>query len=339
MFLTAPAQDDRLFLLERAGLVRLFERNGVPFAAPFLDIRDRVGTAGEGGLLGLAFPSDYPSSGSFYVYYADLQGDMRVSRFQRSSSNANRAVASSERILLEITPPSSRHKGGTIAFSPIDGRLYVGVGDGGSRTNAQDPNLLLGKMLRLDVSGSAGYAIPADNPFRGNDGVRDEIWDFGLRNPFRFSFDRATGDLWIGDVGEDEREEVNFERAGDGGRNYGWPVHEGTSCYAPFGTLTCENPNDPERYTFPVHQYTHAVGCSITGGVVFRALGRFTGAYLFGDWCSNRFWQRAGGIVSEITGQIQPPAGLLDGVVAISEDGLGDVYFVSLQSGDVHRLR
>jgi hypothetical protein len=349
IYLTAPPGDPRLFVVERAGQIRIVEGGSV-LATPFLDIRAKVGVGGEQGMLGLAFPEDYAASGEFYVYYTDLAGDSVLARYL-VSADPDRAAPASERIVLRVDQPAGRtnHKGGTIAFSPADGMLYWALGDGGGSGDpddlAQDPQSLLGKMLRLDVGGgpSSTYSIPPDNPFRGSDGVRDEIWALGFRNPFRFSFDRETGDLWIGDVGQGQREEVDFEPAGDpGGRNYGWDVQEGTLCFSPQPGLPCESPTAPQRFTFPIHEYvTHQNGtCAITGGVVYRGSVReLTGAYVFSDFCSDRIEARGpnGKILNLSTGLLVD-VGRVEGVVAVGEDGFGEVYLVSIGSGQVHRL-
>lgn len=348
--LTAPPGDARLFIVEIAGRVRVVV-DGALRATPFLDIRSRVSGGGEQGLLGLAFPADYAARGLFYVHYTDLAGDSVLSRFRVSAGDPHRADPDSEEIVLRVDQPAGRtnHKGGTIAFSPADGMLYWALGDGGGSNDpdnrAQDPQSLLGKMLRLDVRGGPGtpYAIPSDNPFAGDDGVRDEIWALGFRNPFRWSFDRDTGDLWIGDVGQGQREEVDFEPAGDrGGRNYGWKVHEGTLCHLPQPGLPCESPGAPVRFTFPVHEYaTRTNGtCAITGGVVYRGrIAALRGWYLFSDYCSDRLEARLpNGLIHDLSAHLRVHAGAVDGVVALGEDGFGEVYLVSIQSGDVHRL-
>ncbi|MGH7288590.1 MAG: PQQ-dependent sugar dehydrogenase, partial [Myxococcota bacterium] len=241
VYVTAPAGDARLFVVERAGRIRIVSAAGSTLATPFLDIQAQVSTTGEGGLLGLAFPPDYAESQLFYVYYTNLQLDSVVSRF--SLINANRADPGSEEEVLFIDQPAGRtnHKGGTIQFGP-DGFLWFATGDGGGGNDpdelAQNPQSLLGKMLRIDpgpvfAPGSVpvpdeNYAIPADNPFRALP-PRDEIWALGLRNPFRFSFDRVTGDLFIGDVGQNSREEIDFQPATNGGGlNYCWPNMEGS---------------------------------------------------------------------------------------------------------------
>jgi glucose/arabinose dehydrogenase len=348
MYLAAPPGDARLFVVERAGVIRMVTPATGLVATPFLDIRALVGTAGEGGLLGLAFSPNYATSREFYVYYTDLANDSVLARYQTSVTNRNVADPASREVVLLVDGPNGQanHRGGTIAFSPADGRLYWALGDGGSGGDlAQDPQSLLGKMLRLTVTGGlATYAIPADNPFVGPDGVRDEIWALGLRNPFRFSFDRGSGDRWIGDVGERSREEVNFEdETHPGGRNYGWPVHEGTLCFAPAPPgLPCEDPLDPEEYAFPLYEYpTHVAGtCSITGGVVYRGSNFFLqGTYLFADFCADRIYMRGPAGVQDVTASLAPDQGRIDGVVAFGQDGFGDVYVVSLISGDVHRIQ
>lgn len=340
VFATGAAGSSRVYLVERAGTIRILQ-SGVVFATPFLDIRSRVGLEGEGGLLGVAFPTSFTTSGHFYVFYSDTAGASVLSRFVRSAANPGQADPSSEKRLLSFTPPTDHHKGGTIAFSPIDGFLYLGIGDGDDPEAVRDPSSLLGKMLRLDVSGgaNASYAIPPDNPFAGPDAVRDEIWAFGLRNPFRFSFDRVTGDLWIGDVGAAQREEIDFEEAGSGGgRDYGWPTHEGTTCHAPEAQDPCEDPSNPSRYTFPVYEYAHDEGCSITGGVVSRGGTAFlAGNYVFADFCSGRIWMLVDGHRVDITGSMQP-GGFGLGVVGISEDAAGSLYLSQMSTGRVYRI-
>jgi glucose/arabinose dehydrogenase len=349
MYATAPAGDARLFVAERAGLVRVVDETGALLPQPFLDIRSLVSTAGEGGLLGLAFAPDYAQTGQLYVYFVNAAGDSELDRFVVSAADSDRVDPASRRTVMVVDQPAGRtnHKGGTIAFSPVDGMLYWGLGDGGGANDpdnlAQNPQSLLGKFLRLDVGGgpNSTYSIPPDNPFVGNDGVRDEIWSFGWRNPFRWSFDRATGELWIGDVGQGGREEIDREAAGDGGRNYGWKVHEGTLCHLPQPGLPCESPSNPARFTFPVHEYaTHTNGtCAVTGGVVYRGSVPFLqGAYVFGDYCSSRVWMLGPVGLLDVTDELAPEQGTIAGPVAFGEDGFGDVVIVSLDSGSVHRV-
>jgi glucose/arabinose dehydrogenase len=353
IFVAAPIGDPRLFVVERAGVIRVLDENDNVLATPFLDITAKVGTAGEAGLLGLAFSPNYATNGGqFYVYYLNAAGDSVLSRFVRSTSNPN-VAGTIERVILTVDQPAGRtnHKGGTIAFSPIDGMLHWALGDGGGGDDpdnlAQNPNSLLGKMLRINVGGgaSSGYTIPADNPFVGPDGVLDEIWSLGFRNPFRWSFDRQLGDLWIGDVGQGNREEVDFESASDaGGRNYGWKVHEGSLCYLPQPGNPCETPATADVFTFPFYEYaTHVDGtCAITGGVVYRGSVPFLrGAYLFADYCSNKIWSLGGQAVSlqDLTYTLRPTnGGTTSGIVAFGEDGFGEVYHVSINNGRVYRI-
>ncbi len=346
---TAPAGDPRLFIVERAGRIRIADGESI-LATPFLDIHTRVSTSGERGLFGLAFAPDFASSGLFYVYYTDTPlGRSVISRFRLLAGETDRADASSEEQILVIDQPYENHNGGTIAFSPIDGMLYFSPGDGGSGNDpgnvAQDPRSLLGKMLRIDVSGGVGttYTIPASNPFAGaldpGNAIRDEIWAFGLRNPFRFGFDRTNGELWIGDVGQNAREEVDREAAGAGGKNYGWDVMEGTQCNAtdPAPAPPC---NDASL-TLPVHEYDHGAGCAITGGTVYRgSVASLQGRYVFGDFCSARIWalDPATNAVGEITADLAPAGSSIDQIVAFGEDGDGEVYVVDL-GGEVFRIR
>lgn len=355
LFVTAPNGDSRLFVVERAGRIRVVE-NGATLATPFLDIHTRVGTLGEGGMLGLAFPADYASSGLFTVYYTNSNLDSVVSRFS-VTADPNVADPSSEEVLLFIDQPDGtgfqNHKGGTVLYGH-DGFLWFATGDGGSSNdpfeNAQNPQSLLGKMLRIDVGpvfapdsipvAGQVYRIPADNPFVGS-APRDEIWALGLRNPYRWSFDDDTGDVWIGDVGQNAREEIDFEPAGDpGGRNYGWDVMEGSSC----------NPTDPapappcndSSLTLPIHEYDHAAGdCSIIGGHVYRAdFSALRGLYFFGDFCTGRVWSldpATLGVV-ERTVELGAAAGVAFTLVSFGEDGFGRLLLVQRNAGTVYRL-
>lgn len=277
----------RLFITLQGGRILIY--NGQQLLAdPFLDISALVTSGGERGLLSVAFHPDYAANGLFYVDYTDLNGDTVIARY-RVSLNPDAADPASAIILLTIPQPFSNHNGGQLQFGP-DGNLYIGMGDGGSGgdplNNAQDLNSLLGKILRIDV-GSLPYSIPVDNPFRTNLNARPEIWAYGLRNPWRFSFDRQTGDLFIADVGQSNLEEVNFQPAsGVGGENYGWRLMEGSSCFNP-----ASNCNDGSL-VLPIVEYDHSLGCSITGGYRYRGLenpGMF-GMYFYGDFCSGRIW-------------------------------------------------
>jgi len=278
----------RLFVVEQRGRIRVV-RDGALRAAPFLDISARVSCCGERGLLSVAFPPNFSSRGHFYVDYTDVNGDTAISRFRVSAAEADVADAASEEILLRIPQPYPNHNGGQLAFGP-DGFLYVGMGDGGSggdpQNNAQNPGSLLGKLLRIDVEGiETPYSVPPSNPFVGKMAYRPEIWALGLRNPWRFSFDRRTRDLWIGDVGQGSWEEVDFQSASSpGGENYGWRIMEGTACYNP---ATCS----PSGLVLPVTAYPHSRGdCSVTGGFRYRGLSYagLYGIYFYADYCTGR---------------------------------------------------
>lgn len=276
---------------------------GRALPAPFLDIRSLVGCCGERGLLGLAFHPRYSENGLFFVDYTDTAGDTVIARYRVSGGDPNAADPSTGVTLLTIAQPFANHNGGQLAFGP-DGYLYVGMGDGGSGNdpmcNGQRDESLLGKILRLDVNANASsppfYGIPPDNPFAAPGGARDEIWAKGLRNPWRFSFDRSTGDLFIGDVGQGAREEIDFQAAGTpGGWNYGWKVMEGTLCGGggtsgcPAGVPVCNSP----VLTLPILEYSHSGGdCSVTGGYVYRGrqFRELVGTYLYGDYCTGKIW-------------------------------------------------
>ncbi len=283
--LLAHAGDERSFIVEQDGLIWVIE-NGRRINEPFLDIQDRVGTdANERGLLGLAFHPEFEQTGRFFVNYTDLRGNTTVSSFL-VGSDPNIADPASESIVLYITQPFPNHNGGGIAFGP-DGYLYIGTGDGGSGGDpngfGQNLNVLLGKMLRLDIDSQGPYAIPYDNPFVEQDGL-EEIWASGLRNPWRFTFDPQLGDLYMGDVGQDAWEEVNFQAADSpGGLNFGWNIMEGSH---PF------REGDQTGLALPIAEYDHSQGCSITGGVVVRdsQLPEWGGVYLYGDYCSGQIW-------------------------------------------------
>lgn len=277
----------RLFLVEKIGAIRLF-KDGVLMENPFLDIQDRIKSSGsEQGLLGLAFDPEYRTNGRFYVNYIDLDGNTVVARYLVSSADPDRADPASETAILRVNQPYPNHNGGDLLFGP-DGFLYIGLGDGGSAGdplgNGQRLDMLLGKLLRIDV-GAEPYAIPPDNPFVGRPDARPEIWAYGLRNPWRFSFDHATGDLYIGDVGQDEYEEIDFQPAGSpGGQNYGWNIMEGLHTY---------QGGDTGGLILPVAEYPHTGGnCSVTGGYVYRGSKNpaLQGTYLFGDYCTGAAW-------------------------------------------------
>ena len=339
VFVTAPADDGRLFIVEQGGLIRVVD-GGALLPAPFLDVTSAVTSSGERGLLGLAFVPDYATSGVFYVNYTNTGGHTVIARYQ-VSGDANVANPASAEILLTINQPFANHNGGHLAFGP-DGLLYIGMGDGGSagdpQDNAQSDDTLLGKMLRIDVSGGPGsaYTIPPSNPHAGPGDPLDEIWAKGFRNPYRWSFDRSTGDLYIGDVGQSAREEVDFEPGGDaGGRNYGWRRMEGTLCFNPLSG--CESP----ELELPIYEYAHSAGrCSISGGYVYRGqIGAIQGRYFFADFCTGEVWSfrrdPAAGAVDLVdhTAELQPESGSIGNVAGFGEDGFGELYIVDRGSG------
>ena len=319
-----PDGSGRLFVIEKPGRIRILENDQL-VDAPFLDITDRVGSGGnEQGLLGLAFHPQYAQNGRFFVNYTDKSGKDTIARFQ-VSSDPNVADPNSEVKLLSIDDPFPNHNGGVLAFGP-DGYLYAGLGDGGSAGdpfgNGQNTKALLGKILRLDVDSAEPYAVPADNPF-GN-----EVWAYGLRNPWRFSFDKSTGDLYIGDVGQNAWEEIDFLPAGSpGGTNFGWNFREGAHDYKGGG---------PAGMLDPVAEYSHQEGgCSVTGGYVYRgSMSEWNGIYLYADYCSGLMW---GLINSNGTWQSQPLFDLDVTITSFGQDTAGELYILS-DSGGVFRL-
>jgi len=282
----------RLFIVEQAGTIRI-SKDGVLRDAPFLDITNRVSFGGERGLLSIAFPPNFSALGHFFVQYTDLSGNLAISRFS-VTADPNLADPASETVVLSIDHPSfSNHNGGQLAFGPGDGFLYIGPGDGGGGgdpfENAQNPASLLGKLLRIDVTSEVTpYSVPPTNPFVADARYRPEIWATGLRNPWRFSFDALTRDLYIGDVGQDRYEEVDFQPAARrGGENYGWNTMEGLHCFKP--AEGCSQ----DGLTLPVVEYDHSLGdCAIVGGLVYRGAANpaMQGIYFYGDWCSGRIW-------------------------------------------------
>ena len=280
------AGDERLFVVEQGGVIKIVDLNGVVNTTPFLDIQSIVNAGGERGLLGLAFHPEYQTNGRFFVHYSNSSGDTQISEFSVSASNPDIANPNSEVMLLTVSQPFSNHNGGTIAFGPQDGYLYIGLGDGGgggdTNNNAQNTTLLIGKLLRIDIdtqSDGNNYGIPSDNPFIGDPNTRDEIWALGLRNPFRFTMDPETNSIWIGDVGQNAREEVNRASLTQAGLNYGWRCYEGN---APFNTSGCP---DESELTFPVFDYSWNGGGSVIGGYVYRGdlYADLQDVYVFGD--------------------------------------------------------
>jgi glucose/arabinose dehydrogenase len=342
LFLTAPAGDARLFIVERPGRIRIVA-NGTLLSQPFLDISAQLSTDGERGLLSMAFDPQYAQNGSFYIYYTDLSGNITVDRMQVSPSNPNRAdQVTSVRVIAIPHPTYNNHNGGQLAFGP-DGYLYMGTGDGGGAGdpagNAQNLNSLLGKILRLDVGNTSvgqNYAIPAGNPYAGQSGRRGEIWASGVRNPWRFSFDRTDGLLYIADVGQDEREEVDISAATSGGLNYGWDVMEGTACY---GATNC----DRSGLTLPKFEYLHGAsdvnGCSITGGYVYRgaALPELAGRYFYSDYCKGflKSFTYSGGVAGALTDWDLGAA--VGNVLSFGQDSQGELYMLAA-SGSVYRI-
>ena len=330
----------RLFIAEQDGRIRIVRRDGAVVAAPFLDIASEVSSGGERGLLGLAFHPDFPTDPRLFVDYTDTNGDTRVSSFTVDPASRDVADASTESRLLFVKQPYPNHNGGALAFGP-DGYLYISLGDGGSggdpHANGQSLSTLLGKILRVDVDRAEGdleYGIPPDNPFAAAGGdKRGEIWLTGLRNPWRLSFDRANGDLWIGDVGQGAWEEVDVQRAGvPGGTNFGWNRMEGAHCYRP--SNGCEDPD----LTLPVAEYGHGQGCTVIGGIVYRgtAQARLTGAYLFADYCSGRVWA-----IDAAKNAVRKPTVVADtkhNFAAFGEDETGEAYAVDIGAGTLLRV-
>lgn len=283
---------NRVFLVEQVGKIWILH-DGILQTQPYLDIEDLISPGAltqpfsEQGLLGLAFHPDYQDNGQFFVNYTDRQGGTVVARYQVDESNPDIADGASGQILFQLTQPYANHNGGHIEFGP-DGYLYIALGDGGAANDplgaGQNRQLLLGSLLRIDIDSAEPYAIPSDNPLVDDAAARGEIWAYGLRNVWRFSFDRATGDMYMADVGQNQWEEINFQPADSaGGENYGWNVWEGKQIFA--------GGNAPGHVP-PVFDYSHAFGCSVTGGVIYRgeAIPELQAVYLFGDWCSGRIW-------------------------------------------------
>ena len=337
--IAAPADGSgRLFVVDQGGRIWLL-RDGQLSGTPFLDIADQVTAGGEQGLLGLAFHPSFPDDPRFFVYYTDRDGRQIVSQWRVPSAAADEADRDSEEVLLRMDDFAGNHNGGAVVFGP-DGNLYVSTGDGGGggdpRGNGQKLDTLLGKILRIGVDGSGDgrpYAIPSDNPFLDRAGAQPEIWVTGLRNPWRISFDRATGDLWIGDVGQGEYEEIDVVRAGSGGgQNFGWNLTEGFHCF-PSG-----DPCAPEGLTPPVTEYDHGFGCSVTGGVVYRGAAQpaLAGGYLFADYCSGNVW-----LIDASASEVREPRLVLESGRSISsfgEDEAGEVYATDLQTGELVRV-
>jgi glucose/arabinose dehydrogenase len=342
----ANCGDDRLFILEKNGVIKFIRPYIGPASTTFMDINSRVvnpsGASDERGLLGIAFDPNYQVTGRFYVNYINNAGNTVIARYTVTAGNPNAGDVNSEEILLTITQPYSNHNGGCIQFGK-DGYLYIGMGDGGSggdpQNFAQNPQSLLGKMLRIDVSGTTGYTIPASNPFAStSDGVLDEIWSLGLRNPWRWSFDLLTGDMWIADVGQNVFEEVNFQPvSSSGGENYGWRRYEANSTFSSGTTITVS----PNNVVYPIFNYAHSAsnGCSITGGYVYRGFlnNSIYGRYFTTDYCSGRIWtifpNGSGAFTNEDHGQF-----VSNQYSTFGLDNYGEQY-IAEQGGKISRIQ
>ena len=342
-FLTAPPGDTgRLFVTERIGRIRLLKHD-VLQARPFLDIAGKMSSADEDGLYSMAFHPQYASNGKFYVFFTNLDGDIRVVRYLVSSNPDSADESAADTILAVPHPlagttlPFGNHHGGQLQFGP-DGMLYVSLGDGGCcgdpLQNGQNKHTLNGKILRIDVDGPIGYSVPTDNPFFNDTSFSPETWAWGFRNPWRFSFDRLTGDLYIADVGQDMWEEVDVAAAPNAGKglNYGWSIMEGTHCYSG----SC----DPTGFTPPVLEYAHSNGaCDVQGGYVYRGtlVTQLTGRYLYADYCAGfvRSFTYSGGVAT--AGRDWPGIAPSNGVVSFGEDARGELYIMTY-GGTVYRI-
>ncbi|HEY0670644.1 MAG TPA: PQQ-dependent sugar dehydrogenase [Longimicrobiales bacterium] len=331
--LTAPANDARLFVVEQQGRIRIIQ-SGQLLATPFLDISARVSCCGEQGLFSLAFHPAYATNGYFFVNFTDVNGDTRVERFRVSAGNPNIADPASSRLILAVDQPFENHNGGQIAFGP-DGMLYIGMGDGGAGgdplNHGQDRATLLGDLLRIDVNNGDPYAIPANNPYVGSTQFRPEIWAYGLRNPWRFSFDVPGGMLYVADVGQNAWEEINAVPATQSGINYGWRIMEGRHCY---NTQTCSQTG----LQLPVHEYDHSEGCSVTGGFVYRgsAIPGMVGHYFYSDFCEGllRSFRLSNGTATDHRTWSVGPLGQ---VMSFGQDAAGELYILS-GNGTVRRI-
>lgn len=328
----APRDRSRLFIIEKRGRIRIY-KNGSLLPTSFLDVSALVSYGNEQGLLSIAFHPNYASNGYFYIYYTNTAGNLQIVRYSVSANPDIADSTSAQTVIVISHPTNSNHNGGQLQFGP-DGYLYLGTGDGGSGgdppNNAQNTGVLLGKMLRLDVDGGTPYAIPPTNPFVGPGNPLDEIWDLGVRNPWRFSFDRLTGDLWIGDVGQNQWEEVDLEAAGSaGGVNWGWRCMEGNAQYNFSGTCSTLT------LTPPVHVYSHSNGCAITGGYAYRGSpnSAFFGQYFFADNCvaaQARTLTYNGSSWTAATHTLVPPSGrTVPHPNAFGQDAYGDLYLAT----------
>ena len=337
VYVTAPPGDaQRIFVVELTGTIKII-KNAVLLETPFLDLQSVVSTGGEQGLFSMAFHPNYAQNGEFFVDYTDSNGDTRVDRY-RASSDPDVADAGSVELIITAAQPFSNHNGGQLDFGP-DGMLYIALGDGGSGGdplgNGQDLSTLLGTILRIDVDGGTPFAIPGDNPFVGDPAARDEIWAYGLRNPWRFAFDRETRDLYIADVGQSSLEEVNVQPAASGGgENYGWNIMEGSACFSP--SSGC----DQTGLVLPTLEYSHTDGCSITGGYVYRgtAIPVLAGHYLYADFCAGwvKSFRFEGGQAVDLrdwSGDLSPGVQ----VASFGQDAQGKLYIMTL-GGSLYRI-
>ncbi len=330
--LTSPKGDERQFVVEQQGRIRIIR--DTLFTIPFLDIAGIVQSGGERGLLGLAFHPAYGSNGLFFVYYTNNGGDTRVVRYS-VSADPDAADPASGAMILSVAQPFSNHNGGALVFGP-GGMLYIGLGDGGNGGDplghGQDSTTLLGSVLRIDVDGGSPYAIPSDNPFAGHASARPEIWAYGLRNPWRFSFDEVADQVYIGDVGQGQWEEIDVvQRVAPNAYNFGWNLTEGAHC---FQSSAC----DMSGFTLPVFEYDHGAGCSVTGGYVYRgpAISGIQGTYFYSDFCSG--WLRSFRVSSgAATEHREWDVAIAGRVLSLGEDADGELYVLS-DNGTVYRL-
>jgi len=337
VFATSPAGDDRIFVAERAGMIRVVDVGGGVLGEPFLDITDRIDSASgvELGLLGMAFHPGYSTNGRFFVHYTDLNADTVLAEYQ-VAADTGLAEPASEVVLLFVDQVGFRHRGGMIQFGP-DGYLYMGLGDGtGMSVNPQNLETLQGSILRIDVDGDPPYTIPPDNPFAASEG-RGEIWAYGLRNPWRFSIDHDGGRIYIGDVGEESWEEIDSVALSDPGANFGWPFMEGSTC---FTDAECGSRTDLVR---PIAEYPHENGqCAVSGGYVYRgsAIPEMNGHYFYADWCVG--WVRSFLYDGENTTQTQDWSEAFGDAVgqvdSFGVDGAGELLVVVSDTGTIHRI-
>lgn len=333
VYVTSPPGDSRLFVVEQPGSIRIIQ-NGQPAQAPFLDISSRVSSGGERGMLSVAFHPQYATNGFFYVYFTGPSGEIRVERFT-VSANANTANAASAKVILTVPHPRGNHNGGLAMFGP-DGLLYLGLGDGGGAgdpdRNGQNVNTLLGKLLRIDVDGGDLYAIPGGNPFAARTDARREIWAIGLRNPWRFAFDRVGGNLYVADVGQGDLEEVNVVPSPRAGVNYGWNIMEASSCY---NAPSCNR----QGLELPAIEYDHSGGaCAVTGGFVYRgvAIPELAGVYFYADYCAGwiRSFRYQNGAATDTREWDVANVGT---ITSFGEDSSGELY-VTTGGGRVFRI-